>query len=143
VVHIYDPSLKTLILALDDGSFLLISTKTAELKIISVPESPVTPNVPLVNMEEIFRRERKAIEKREQEAKKIGPAGISDKVQSLFDELDKSMSSQVRWQGEDIVVMDTIVIKSPYTVNEISGGPRASLTRVKKVVEGLRTKLHF
>lgn len=143
VVHIYDDDLKTLVLAVQEErgqSFTVIRTKSAELEITPPANGPTKLPGPAVNMEEILRRERKAIQMRQKEAEKIGPPGTSQKIQALFDELDKIMGQQIEWRGESIVVMDNIVVQKPYEVINCTGGSGPALTRVKKILEDLRVK---
>lgn len=72
---------------------------------------------------------------------KVG-VGVTKEAQSIFDCLSKTMPCV--WSGRTIVVMDTVTIEPPYTVDNVSqmsGGESAALERLKKVLAAERRRL--
>ncbi|BGP04960.1 Protein LSM12 [Rhodotorula toruloides] len=66
---------------------------------------------------------------------------VSLEAQALFDAFAKTLP--VRWAGKSIVVMDEVVVEEPYAVGNVKGakGSGERVERVKKILEGLRTRL--
>ncbi|BGP29033.1 hypothetical protein JCM10296v2_000769 [Rhodotorula toruloides] len=66
---------------------------------------------------------------------------VSSEAQALFDAFAKTLP--VRWAGKSIVVMDEVVVEEPYAVSNVKGakGSGERVERVKKILEGLRTRL--
>ena len=56
-------------------------------------------------------------------------------AQDIFDALSRTLPT--RWDGTSIIVLDAVVIASPYRPDDCRGGagaPTGTLARVKKVV---------
>ncbi len=60
---------------------------------------------------------------------------MTKEAQEIFDALTRTLPT--RWDGTSIVVMDAVVISSPYRVEDcraVAGQQASALARVKKVV---------
>ncbi|KAJ1799545.1 hypothetical protein LPJ59_001756 [Coemansia sp. RSA 2399] len=88
----------------------------------------------------IEARKQKALVQARERASRIG-VGVSDKAQSIFDALSRTLPC--RWSQGKIVVLDEISIEPPYNVDDcrdLTGGS-SSLQRVKKVLQGELNRL--
>uniref|UniRef100_A0A7S0RLT3 AD domain-containing protein n=1 Tax=Chlamydomonas leiostraca TaxID=1034604 RepID=A0A7S0RLT3_9CHLO len=96
--------------------------------------------LPPVDMEKGKRREAKALKQAEKEAALVG-VGVTKEAQSIFESLRKTLPCH--WEGKDIVVLDEVVIKEPYTPNDCwtDAKHQATLNRVKMVLAAERTRL--
>eukprot|EP01119_Soliformovum_irregulare_P008477 TRINITY_DN21591_c0_g1_i1.p1 TRINITY_DN21591_c0_g1~~TRINITY_DN21591_c0_g1_i1.p1 ORF type:complete len:183 (-),score=30.51 TRINITY_DN21591_c0_g1_i1:177-725(-) len=104
----------------------------------SLTASMLVP-LPPVNINRIRMNEEKAVRQLREEQSRIG-VGVSSEAQAIFNSLSKTLPC--RWRGEDIIVFDEIVIKSPYSASTCSGGDPMMLDRVKKVLEGEKRRLN-
>ncbi|KAG2188987.1 hypothetical protein INT44_004129 [Umbelopsis vinacea] len=93
-----------------------------------------------VYIDQINQREAEAIKLASQQAARIG-VGVSKDAQAIFDALSKTLPC--RWAKDSIVVMDEVIISPPYNEENCRANPSstASLTRVKKVLEGEKKRL--
>ncbi|KAI8353934.1 anticodon-binding domain-containing protein [Mortierella sp. GBAus27b] len=98
------------------------------------------PTVGYVQMEKIQQREQQVVKEAQVAAARIG-VGVSTIGQTIFDALSKTLPC--RWAGESIVVMDEVIISSPYEPDNCKANSSASntLARVKKVLDGERKRL--
>ncbi|KAL8283252.1 hypothetical protein RQP46_006030 [Phenoliferia psychrophenolica] len=121
--------------------------KTPQIKavvVLSTAPDPALPslaealkNVSLKDAE--ARVERAVAEDRKQRAR-VGK-GVSEEAQALFDALGKTLP--VRWHETQIVVLDEVIIGSPYGVADVKGGKGAGerIERVRKVFKGYPVKV--
>ncbi|KUF97271.1 hypothetical protein AM588_10006591 [Phytophthora nicotianae] len=65
--------------------------------------------------------------------------GVSGEAQAIFDALNKTMPCE--WEGANIRVMGEVVIKPPYHPQNCVSANTQVLLRVKKVLEGEKSKL--
>ncbi|KAJ2548160.1 hypothetical protein EV175_004930 [Coemansia sp. RSA 1933] len=101
-------------------------------------EFPAIQKVPPSMIE---ARKQKSLSQAQERAARIG-VGVSNKAQSLFDALSRTLPCQ--WSQGKIVVLDEISIEPPYNVDncrDLTGGGSSSLQRVKKVLQGELSRL--
>eukprot|EP00053_Salpingoeca_punica_P005070 m.52495 g.52495 ORF g.52495 m.52495 type:complete len:177 (-) comp13077_c0_seq1:205-735(-) len=94
-----------------------------------------------VNLQEQRKKEAKEIREAKRKITMIG-SGVSEYAQNLFYALSKTMNCQ--WKNKDIVVMDAVLIREPYSTENCTTLPGVSdetLHRVRKVVEGESRKI--
>ncbi|TPX56889.1 hypothetical protein PhCBS80983_g04214 [Powellomyces hirtus] len=120
----------------EEGEEMATDTKRKS-KLYKVPR-PLPQLVPFghVYLDKAAAREAAAVAR-------IG-VGVSSEAQTIFDHLAKTLPT--RWRKTSILIMDEIEILPPYTPDECrvaAGRSNAenSLARVKKVLEGVRTRL--
>jgi hypothetical protein len=68
--------------------------------------------------------------------------GVTKEAQSIFDALSKTMPCT--WLEKSIVVMDVVLVHSPYTMDSCaakSEGNKSALERVQKVLQRERQRL--
>ena len=92
------------------------------------------PSIPVSSMEE---QDRKASETFASTRDMIG-VGVSQEAQDIFDSLSKTMPCS--WDG-NVIRCYRVRISSPYSPDNCEGPDENELTRVKKVLEGEKTKL--
>lgn len=123
---------------------LVKSNQIKSIEILSlVPDDslPSTDKVlKSINLREVEARVEKAVKEDQKERARIGQ-GVTSEAQWLFDALSKTLP--VRWAGDSIVVMDEVLINSPYGVENVKGGKGAAerVERVKKVVSSAKLYL--
>ncbi|KAG9069762.1 hypothetical protein KI688_009087 [Linnemannia hyalina] len=102
--------------------------------------STVLPAVGYVQLDKIQQREQQAIREAQAAAARIG-VGVSTIGQDIFDALSKTLPC--RWHKDQIVVMDEVIISSPYEPDncKANASAAATLARVKKVLEGERLRM--
>ncbi|KAI8824937.1 anticodon-binding domain-containing protein [Fimicolochytrium jonesii] len=118
-----------------DGSDESASNSRIKGQKVPNPLPALAPFGP-INMDKLAAREEAAIAR-------IG-FGVTPEAQTIFDHLSKTLPT--RWRKTSIVIMDEIEINSPYNsadckVVQGKTNAEASLSRVKKVLEGVRTRL--
>jgi len=111
--------------------------------------SPSTGSTPLPEMKAISipavqAVEAAAVKAVEARSFRLAPKGAGRLGQEIFDALGKTLP--VRWAQATIVVMDEVIIHPPYDVKDCQtpqseGAGRTRLDRVRKVLEGERTRL--
>ncbi|GAA5866220.1 hypothetical protein JCM3774_004123 [Rhodotorula dairenensis] len=106
----------------------------------TTPSSGSLPPLPCTPAELSTRVDRAVAEDRRARAR-LAPAGAGTDAQGLYDALAKTLP--VRWAATSIVVLDEVVIESPYEPHNVKGakGSADRVERVKKMVEGLRARL--
>jgi small nuclear ribonucleoprotein (snRNP)-like protein len=116
-------------------SISIASHKQASSKRNSaVPFSSAT-QLPGVNLDKLREREANALIERRQ---KLG-TGVSHVAQQIFDSLSKTLPC--KWNGNEILVLESIKIAPPYTLDSVTGTDSSSCERVKKVLKGELDKL--
>ncbi|KAF9541085.1 hypothetical protein EC957_003412 [Mortierella hygrophila] len=102
--------------------------------------STALPAIGYVQLDKIQQREQQAIREAQAAAARIG-VGVSTIGQDIFDALSKTLPC--RWHKDQIVVMDEVIISSPYESDncKANASAAATLARVKKVLEGERLRM--
>ncbi|BFZ65087.1 hypothetical protein YB2330_006250 [Saitoella coloradoensis] len=114
----------------------VLETPTQNTSFTNAPGPELAP----VNLQIIDSRIHKLVAK-----KPSAPPGVGREGVEIFEALSKTLPC--RWQGTAIVVLDEVMVESPYTaetcksIEEGSGGNGYSLRRVKMIVEGERRRL--
>ncbi|KAF3941609.1 hypothetical protein ABW19_dt0208716 [Dactylella cylindrospora] len=109
------------------------------------PFSVAEPQIKPLSLQSIKNREQ-ATSRAEYEKLMGHGVGVTAEGQEIFNALNKT-GLPCRWQGKDIVVMDNVLIQEPYapetcsTPNGNQASAQSALTRVKKVLEGVRKRL--
>ncbi|PXF40764.1 Protein LSM12-like [Gracilariopsis chorda] len=149
---------KPIAIQLNDGSFLrgfvhaedkgaallclelIPSAKVALVSIVNIKSaSPLTqiadtrkwPSNFHIDLAKLRAEERRICEKREAEFNKLG-VGVSPSAQAIFDTLAKTMPC--KWDGEDILILDTVRLAPPYNAKCLSGDTGV-VERVKMILE--------
>ncbi|EGG15722.1 hypothetical protein DFA_10564 [Cavenderia fasciculata] len=142
----YDPSTTCLTLICDDGTMnmggkrivrVLLETSIAEANVIGGPSNHFN-ELPPLNIQNINKRQEKALKQAENQASKIG-IGVTAEAQEIFYALSKTLPCH--WKGKNIIVLNDITIDSPYNVENCSGTSSHSLERVKQILDKERKKL--
>ncbi|GAA5895927.1 hypothetical protein JCM5296_003149 [Sporobolomyces johnsonii] len=125
--------------------------KTSQIKSVAVlsltPDSSLpSPSTPLPSgvspsPADLAARVDRAVADDQKARARLGGPGVSDEAQALFDLLGRTLP--VRWAATSIVVMDEVVIESPYQAENVKGakGSVERVERVRKVLEGIRQRL--
>ncbi|KAF9931825.1 hypothetical protein FBU30_009521 [Linnemannia zychae] len=102
--------------------------------------STVIPTIGYVQLDKIQQREQQAVREAQAAAARIG-VGVSSIGQDIFDALSKTLPC--RWHKDQIIVMDEVIISSPYEPDNCKANASSSyiLARVKKVLEGERSRM--
>ncbi|GAA5980443.1 hypothetical protein JCM10908_001656 [Rhodotorula pacifica] len=120
-------------------------TSVAVLSATATDSSLPTPTTPLPPLPstptDLSARVDRAVAEDRRARARLAPAGAAPEAQGLYDALAKTLP--VRWAGNSIVVLDEVVIESPYEAQNVKGakGSAERVERVKKMVEGLRARL--
>ncbi|KAJ1721445.1 hypothetical protein LPJ53_004030 [Coemansia erecta] len=112
--------------------------KAGNVKDVQVTErssSIVIPEVGPVAVGTIEARKKRSLAQAQERASRIG-VGVTDDAQSIFEALSRTLPC--RWDQNKIVVLDEVVIESPYGAENCRELTSASFTlqRVKKVLQG-------
>ncbi|KAI9332253.1 anticodon-binding domain-containing protein [Obelidium mucronatum] len=89
-------------------------------------------------IQKILQRERVALNKERDIAKKIG-VNVSKKAQDIFNALDKTLPT--RWNGEAILVLDEVMIMPPYGIDDVRGITPTAGTAVDRVQKILQSSI--
>lgn len=118
------------------------SASIAELKYVGPATEPLAEGAPLppIDREALLKKEELALEKAYRLASHIG-VGVTPEAQRIFDAMVKTLPCQ--WAGQVIVVLDTVHISPPYTVENVAGtaGAGDTLARVKQMLEVYRKRI--
>lgn len=77
----------------------------------------------------------------ESDMAKVGE-GVTKEAQGVFDSLSRTLPCV--WSGKAILVMESVLVMPPYTVDAVSavgGGDNAALERIKRVLAAERQRL--
>ena len=97
-----------------------------------------TQKLPAVDDARSARRLEEAVRAAEAESERVG-VGVTRQAQLLFDALSKTYPC--RWRETTIAVMDTVLIRPPYTPDSCQGGNPTERERVQMVVASLAAAL--
>jgi len=87
--------------------------------------------LPPVDFKQVQKREEIAILKHQEEANRIGE-GVTPEAQAIFNHLQKTMPC--RWDRDSIIVLDQLIIKSPYGRADCACNDAKVLDRVRTVL---------
>ncbi|KAL8952328.1 MAG: hypothetical protein Q9222_001739 [Ikaeria aurantiellina] len=120
-------------------SFTLISSAPGPNGFASPPATtPAVTNLPTA----AFLARADAAVARLKEAASRKNKAVGKEAQDLFDGLTRTLPT--RWDGNDIVVLDSVVISPPYRGEDCragNGAPTNALNRVRKMLENERKRL--
>ncbi|KAJ1976739.1 hypothetical protein H4R35_002577 [Dimargaris xerosporica] len=93
-----------------------------------------------INIDKVKQQLQQGIKETESHVLKIG-VGVTKEAQAIFNALSKTLPC--RWANDAIVVLDEVIIHSPYEPQNCRANVAASslLERVKKVLQGERQRL--
>mmetsp|Transcript_11419 Transcript_11419/g.11820 ORF Transcript_11419/g.11820 Transcript_11419/m.11820 type:complete len:158 (+) Transcript_11419:98-571(+) len=94
-----------------------------------------------MNLNALQKRETSSLETADQSIANIN-FGVSEDIQTLYDKL--SFLFPCRWLGNDIIILDQFIVKSPYgpeNITPLESTSQAGLNRIKLVLQGERKKL--
>ncbi|KAI8799623.1 anticodon-binding domain-containing protein [Cladochytrium replicatum] len=102
--------------------------------------------VTFVPIEKMQQREHVAIRAEKEKLAKVG-VGVTDEAQDIFDALSKTLPTS--WRADKIVVLDEVIISSPYLPENCSlldskksnGHHETPLQRVRMILDGERRRL--
>ncbi|RHZ87990.1 hypothetical protein Glove_26g177 [Diversispora epigaea] len=102
--------------------------------------STIYPSVGYVQMDRLHSKELLSVKDTQAALARIG-VGVTQEAQEIFDALSKTLPC--RWHKESIVVLDEVIISSPYDIEncKANSSSSGSLARVKKVLEGEKRRL--
>ncbi|KAJ2785164.1 hypothetical protein GGI15_002024 [Coemansia interrupta] len=114
---------------------LIKASNVKDVQVTSRSSSIVIPKVGPVAVSTIEARKKRSLAQAQERASRIG-VGVTDDAQSIFEALSRTLPC--RWDQNKIVVLDEVVIDSPYSTDNCRELTSASLTlqRVKKVLQG-------
>jgi hypothetical protein len=117
--------------------FELLSAPASNPKTFTTAQPPLSP-IPTA----LLLSRANAAVARLQEAAARKNKSVTKEAQEIFDALTRTLPT--RWDGTSIVVMDAVVISSPYRVEDckaVAGQQASALARVKKVLENERKRV--
>ncbi|BGP12926.1 hypothetical protein JCM10213_004345 [Rhodosporidiobolus nylandii] len=123
--------------------------KTSQIKAVAVISTTPDPSLPSPSAPlsatssapaDVSARVEKAVVEDKKARARLGQ-GVSPEAQALFDALGRTMP--VRWAGKSIVVMDEVVVESPYGSENVKGGKGSAdrVERIKRVLDGIRSRM--
>jgi len=88
-----------------------------------------------LNMPKLMSRVRTSVDEKRRQVNYIG-IGVTPEAQKLFNTITKTIS-EVRWDKQNIIIMNEVTITPPYTVEDCRGkdGSSKALQHVKKIVD--------
>ncbi len=91
-------------------------------------------SLPALDLGKLYELERRSVQRAQERLGKLG-RGVSKLAQLVFDALDKTLPC--RWDGQNIIVLDSVRVAPPYTVDTIhaTDGDQAAAQRVRLVLE--------
>uniref|UniRef100_A0AAV1UJL5 AD domain-containing protein n=1 Tax=Peronospora matthiolae TaxID=2874970 RepID=A0AAV1UJL5_9STRA len=109
-----------------------------KVEILSPAPAGLRLTLPRISEAELKRAEHRNKGVAERALASIGQ-GVSSEAQLIFDALNKTMPCE--WEGANIRVMGEVRITPPYQVQNCVSANAQVLSRVKKVMEGEKSKL--
>lgn len=100
------------------------------------PFSDTTIPLPNINVKKLEEREEIALKQRENQLN----SKVTTQGQLIFDAISKLVPCE--WDKEKIIIMDTVVLVSPYKAENATGDNNSALQRVKKIIEGEWKKIN-
>merc|ERR1711935_102048 len=92
-----------------------------------------------VNVKELHRQERKAIQEADLALRRIG-VDVGERAQDIFDAITKTFDAV--WDGKKIVLRDMeVVINPPYNEDSVEGGNAKAKKQIIVVLNGELKKL--
>jgi protein LSM12 len=116
------------------GATLRLSVANApcvDLQVVEKAPVDAVLSLPHVSEEELLKMEQKNKGIAERALASIGK-DVSAEAQAIFDALNKTMPCE--WEGQNIRVMEEVLIKPPYQPQNCVSSNTQVLSRIKKVV---------
>ncbi|TMW66485.1 hypothetical protein Poli38472_004250 [Pythium oligandrum] len=108
------------------------------IEVIEKAAGDANLNLPHISEDDLLRLEQKNKGIAERALASIGE-NVSAEAQAIFDALNKTMPCH--WEGQNIRVMEEVLIKPPYQPQNCVSSNTQVLSRIKKVLEGEKNKL--
>lgn len=142
VVFTLDPVANFLVLEEKDGNKsktrILQLEALQKIEVLEAAPAGLQLVLPAISEDELLRLEQRNKGLAERALASIG-RGVSAEAQAIFDALNKTMPCE--WEDANIRVMGEVVIKPPYQPQNCVSANTQVLSRVKKVLEGEKSKL--
>jgi len=122
--------------SVNDVKFVNLSY-VSDMKVLKEADREVSPQpLPNINVQKINARLRQSIDEKKRQVNYIG-VGVSAEGQKVFNAIVKTITD-CKWDRHNIIVMDEVIIKPPYGLEDcVCRGREDSRTleHVKKIVQ--------
>lgn len=108
------------------------------VEVLEKAPAGLVPTLPAISADELQRVEQRNKGIAQRVLASIGQ-GVTGEAQAIFDALNKTMPCE--WEGVTIRVMGEVIINPPYYPQNCVSTNSQVLSRVKKVLEGEKSKL--
>jgi len=135
VVYVYDAGIDVIGLEVGNDIVLLAASQCSNITLVTRGVTS-SRDLPALDMPKLAAKETTALAERAADAAKYN-ANVDALSQRIFDAISKTIKN-VRWDGNDMIVMDSVLIKPPHTPQTCTGGSNVMRNRVKKIVESER-----
>lgn len=135
-----DPVTKALLVQHEDGRFTMVNAQ--HVSGVEGDSTVPSPDVAAlgISLGGMEKREAAALAAAEKSLDSIN-LNVSPMQQNLFEKV-ASVFSATKWVGNQIVILDNVVVDPPYREAKIAGGgANTQLAFVQKVLQGAREKL--